>query len=308
MSYCDLCSAVFVLRPQRMFPTQHRFLGRVAQKLFLLMLNQAGYEVLAEKLHGLNAVLPYTISDVFMNGSQHTWMRITGLNAELCQAIQHLVDRLPGQMLEVPPRDSADEAVWMVRVEAAVMSQHEWAGNATYDSFIRQAWLKPKDNRLTLDFMTPTALKSVGVYRPFPQSTLVFRLLYERWLKLNAVLLPLQPEVTYLEAFTDYLIEIADYEIACASTPQKSGKTTTFYGWITYRLLSGNDDFRKRAETQQAKNGDTSLLLIYEDIRKQREQYAALVHFLGAFAFYSGLGSYTGQGMGMVRRVERNER
>jgi CRISPR/Cas system endoribonuclease Cas6 (RAMP superfamily) len=308
MSDYDLCSAVFILRPQRVLATQHRFLGRMAQKLFLLMLNQADYEALAKKLHSLNTGLPYTVSDLFMNGRDHTWMRVTGLNPELCHAIQHLVDRLPGQILEVPSRDSVDEAAWTVRVEAAVMSQHEWAGNATYSSFVQRAWMKPADNRLTLDFMTPTALKSVGVYRPFPQPTLAFRLLYERWLKLNAAPLPFQPELAYLEAFTDYLIEIADYEIACASTPQKSGQTTTFYGWITYHLLSGNDDFRKRAETQQTKRGDTSLLLIYEDIRKQREQYASLVHLLATFAFYSALGSYTGQGMGMVRKVERNGR
>jgi len=308
MSDCDLCSAVFVLRPQRMFSAEHRFWGRMAQRLFLLMLNHAGYEALAVKLHGLNAALPYTVSDLFLNGSQYTWMRVTGLNAELCQALKQMVDQLPGQILEVPPRDSADEAVWTVRVEAAVMSQHEWAGSATYSSFVQQAWMKPRNNRLTLDFMTPTALKSVGVYRPFPQPTLVFRRLYERWLKLDAVPLPFQPEVAYLEAFTDYLIEIADYEIACASTPQKRGQTTTFYGWINYQLLSGNDDFRKRAKTQETKNGATSLLLMYEGIRKQREQYAALIHFLAAFAFYSGLGSYTAQGMGMVRKVEHNGR
>lgn len=308
MSDCDLCSAVFILRPQRMVATEHRFLGRMVQRLFLLMLNHAGHEPLAVKLHGLNAALPYTVSDLFMNGSQHTWMRVTGLNSELCHVIQYLVEWLPGQILEVPPRDSADEAAWTVRVEAAVMSQHEWAGNATYSGFVQQAWLKPADNRLTLDFMTPTALKSVGVYRPFPQPTLVFRLLYERWLKLNAAPLPLQPEVTYLEAFTDYLIEIADYEIACASTPQKNGQTTTFYGWITYHLLSGNDDFSKRAETQQTKRDDPNLMMIYRDIQQQLEQYAALVHFLGAFAFYSSLGSYTGQGMGMARKVERNGR
>jgi hypothetical protein len=233
---------------------------------------------------------------------------VTGLNPELCHAIQNLVDRLPGQMLEVPPRDSADEAAWTVRVEAAVMSQHEWTGNATYSGFVQQAWLKPADNRLTLDFMTPTALKSVGVYRPFPQPSLVFRLLYERWLKLNATPLPFQPEVAYLEAFTDYLVEITDYEIACTSTPQKNGQTTTFYGWITYRLLSGNDDFRKRAETQQTKRDDPNLMMMYRDIQQQLEQYVALVHFLGAFAFYSSLGSYTGQGMGVARKVERNGR
>lgn len=307
MSDCDLCSAVFVLRPQRMFPVQQRFLGRMAQKLFMLMLNRAGYEALAKDLHSLNAALPFTISDLFMNGDQHYWMRVTGLTPELCHAIQHLVERLPGQMLEVPPRDSADESAWMVSVEIAAMSQHEWAGNDTYSSFVQQAWMKLAGSRLTLDFMTPTALKSVGVYRPFPQPTLVFRLLYERWLKLNTILLPFQPEVAYLEAFTDYLIEIADYQIECGSIPQKHGQTTTFYGQITYHLVSGNDDFHKRAETQQTKRDDSSLMMIYHDIQKQLEQYASLVHFLAAFAFYSGLGSYTGQGMGMVRRVERND-
>ena len=100
MSDCDLCSAVFILRPQRMLPTQHRFLGRMAQRLFLLMLNHAGYEALVVKLHGLNTPLPYTVSDLFMNGGQHTWMRVTGLSAELCHAIQHLVERLPSQTLE----------------------------------------------------------------------------------------------------------------------------------------------------------------------------------------------------------------
>lgn len=277
-------------------------MGRMAQKLSLLMFNSAGYEALATKIHTLNAALPCTVSDLFMSDNQHYWMRMTGLTPELCAALRHMTTVLPGQTLEVLPRDAVDETAWTFTIEAAVLSQHEWTGSAGYEDFVKAAWHKPAGHDVTLEFKTPTALKSVGVYRPFPEPSLVFRLLYERWLKLNPVpALPFQPEVAYLEAYADYLIEIADYQIECRRIPQKRGETVTFFGQITYHLLSANDDFRKRAETQQNKRADSSLMTIYEDIQRQRNQYACLVNFLAAFAFYSGLGSHTGYGMGMVR-------
>jgi CRISPR/Cas system endoribonuclease Cas6 (RAMP superfamily) len=304
----DLCSAVFVLRPQRMFPAHHHFLGRMAQKLFLLMLTEAGYAALATELHDLNGALPFTVSDLFQNGSEHYWMRVTGLTPTLCQALQHLVQLLPGRTLEMPPRDSVDEAVWRVNVAAAVITQHEWTGASTYGTLMREGWRNPPHNALTLDFMTPTALKSVGVYRSFPVPALVFRLLYERLLKVKDIPLPFQPEVAYLETFADYWMEVAAYQIECGPIPLKMGEVAAFHGWVTYRFLPGNEDFRKRAERQQAKHNDSSLMVTYRDIQRQREQYSCLVNLLATFVFYSGLGMYTGQGMGMVRKVERNDR
>lgn len=308
MTKCDLCSAVFVLRPQRMFSTHFRFLGRMAQKLFLLMLTQAGYDTLAEELHDLNAALPFTVSDLFQNGSEHYWMRVTGLSPQLCQAIQHMSSILPGQTLNVPPRDSADEAAWTVRVEAAVMSQHEWAGQSTYKGLVSAVWERPTGGQLTLDFMTPTVLKSVGVYRVFPEPALVFRLLYERLLKVGDITLPFQPEITYLETFAEYFIETTDFQVACTQVPLKRGQAAAFYGLVTYQVLAENNDFHKRAKNRQSKYNDSGLMTIYQDIQSQRQQYACLVNLLAAFAFYSGLGMYTGQGMGMVRKVERNGR
>ena len=107
MSPSDLCSAVFILRPQTLFPVQRQFRGRMAQKLFLLMLQQAGQQPLAAALHDLNTALPYTVSDLFPNGSQHVWMRVTGLTAGVSAALDDLVRRLPGSTLEVLPSMSA---------------------------------------------------------------------------------------------------------------------------------------------------------------------------------------------------------
>lgn len=300
----DLCSAVFVLRPQRMFSTHYRFLGRMAQKLFLLMLTQAGYASLAEELHDLVVALPFTVSDLFQDGSDHYWMRVTGLNLSICQVIQHMSTILPGQTFDVPPRDSADESKWTVGVEAVVTSQHEWAGQSTYEGLVNAAWKRPRGGQLTLDFMTPTVLKSVGVYRLFPEPALVFRLLYERLLKMLAIRLPFQPEITYLETFAEYCVETTDFQMSCAHVPLKHGQAAAFYGLVTYRILAANPNFYKRAKNRQAKHNDFSLMTIYRDTQRQWQQYACLFNLLAAFAFYSGLGMYTGQGMGMVRKVE----
>lgn len=306
MSDIDLCSAVLILRPQRIFPAQYHFLGRMVHKLFLLMLNQVGDSDLATKLHNLNGALPFTVSDLFPSGSEHYWIRITGLNSEVCQAIERMIETLRGREMVVPPRDSVDEAGWAFTIEAAVMTQHDWAGQSTYTKFIEASWKKSLNNCLTLEFMTPTVLKSVGVYRPFADPLLVFRLLYERLLKIEHMSLPFQPVATYLEAFAEYFIETTHYQMSCGPIPHKSGSASAFQGMVTYHLLPNNDDFHKRAEKHQSDHRDSSLRDIYRDIQRYREQYACLINLLAEFVFYSGLGKYTGQGMGMVRKVERN--
>jgi hypothetical protein len=47
------------------------------------------------------------VSDLFPNGSQHVWMRVTGLTAGVSAALDDLVRRLPGSTLEVLPSMSA---------------------------------------------------------------------------------------------------------------------------------------------------------------------------------------------------------
>jgi hypothetical protein len=69
--------------------------------------------------------------------------------------------------------------------------------------------------------------------------------------------------------------------------------------------MQENEAFHKRAQTRLKKEQDKTLLALYDDIRERHELYAWLIHLLAAFAFYSGVGMYSGQGMGMTRRIER---
>lgn len=307
MADYDLCSAVFVLRPRRIFPANYHFLGRMVNKLFLLMLKHSGYGKLASDLHTMNTAMPFTVSDLFSSGSEHYWMRVTGLNSTVCQAVQHLVSTLPGQEMDVPPRDSVDEAGWPFTVEAAALSQHDWAGMCTCAELIDSTWRKPSGHSFTIEYITPTVIKSVGVFRPFPDPILVFRLLYERLRKIEGFLLPFEPSIDYLETYAQYFIEATHHRIACGQVPLKRGTAAAFTGLVTYRLLSENEDFEKRARNRYAKQNDSSLMVIYNDLQQQYDQYACLVNLLTESGFYSGLGMYTGQGMGMMRKVDGRE-
>lgn len=296
-SNCDLTSAVFVLRPPKAFAGE-KFLGRAAHKLFLLMLARAGelsgqdYAALADELHDLDAALPFTVSDLFTDNATHFWMRVTGLDARIGAALDVMARVLPGR---------AEVDGW--NVEFGLLSRHDWAAQTTCEDFVRDHWKYPARQRLTLEFITPTAIKSVGVSRPFPDPALVFRLLYERLLKLDGLRLPFMPEVAALETFAQYYVEIADYEIHCIEVEMK-GPTKAFCGAVTYRVLETNDAFEKRARTRRDKYGDGSLIAAWEDIHRNHGQYGRLLNLLAHFAFYSGVGSKTGQGMGMARPIE----
>lgn len=294
----SLVSAVFVLRPPKAFGGE-KFLGRAAHKLFLLMLTKAGelsgrqeYVKLSNELHKLDAALPFTVSDLFTDNATHFWMRITGLDVRMSAALDVMAQVLPRR---------AEVDGW--NVDFGLLSQHDWAAQTTYEDFVRDHWKYPAKHRLTLEFITPTAIKSAGVSRPFPDPALVFRLLYERLLKLDGLRLPFTPDVTSLETFAQYYVEIADYEINCVEVEMK-GPTKAFCGAVTYRVLETNDAFEKRARTRRDKHGDGSLIAAWEDIHLNHGQYARLLNLLAHFAFFSGVGSKTGQGMGMVRLLE----
>jgi CRISPR/Cas system endoribonuclease Cas6 (RAMP superfamily) len=131
----------------------------------------------------------------------------------------------------------------------------------------------------------------------------VFRLLYERLLMLDGLHLPFAPEVATLETFAQYYVEMADYDLNCVEVMMKR-PTKAFCGAVTYHVLETNDAFEKRARTRRDQHGDGSLIAAWEDIHRNHGQYGRLVNLLAHFAFYSGVGSKTGQGMGMVRPIE----
>lgn len=137
MSNNDLTSAVFVLRPPKAFGGE-KFLGRAAHKLFLLMLAKAGelsgqdYAALAAELHGLDAALPFTVSDLFTDNATHFWVRVTGLDARIGAALDVMAQVLPGR---------AEVDGW--NVEFGLLTQHDWTAQTSYEDFVRDHWKFP---------------------------------------------------------------------------------------------------------------------------------------------------------------------
>jgi len=301
----DLSSTVFIIRPHTHF-TPQQFLGRMAHKLFLSMLDQVGLKPLANSLHEQAERLPYSVSDLFSNGSQHFWLRVSGLTPKMSGVIQNNLAALSGQTVTVEVRDRVDEAPWECSIEAVIPSQHEWSRSQTYQEFVQTAWRTPRRQQFRLEFITPTAIKSVGMYRPFPLPNWVFRPLYDRLLRLEDIVLPFKPKASYLEAYAEHFLQMQAYNIRCVTgLPMKDETLAAFQGWIKYRVLSANEDFGKSAQKAGRMYRDESLAAVYADIQEHHDQYAALVYLLSQFAFYSGVGKYTGQGMGMVQINER---
>jgi CRISPR/Cas system endoribonuclease Cas6 (RAMP superfamily) len=308
MPAIDLCSTVFIIRPYSHF-TPQQFLGRMAHKLFLSMLDHIGLEALANSLHDQAERLPYSVSDLFPNGSQHFWMRVSGLTPSISAVIQTKLAAITGQMVTVAARKETEEAAWECFIEAVLPSQHEWARNQTYSELIRSECRAPRQRQLRLEFVTPTAIKSVGLYRPFPVPNWIFRPLYERLQRLEGVKLPLEPKPAYLEAYAEHFLRMQTYNLRCVTgLPMKDKAMTAFQGWIEYQVQTTNEDFGKSALKAGRLYRDEPLAEIYEHLQQHHDQYAALVHLLAQFAYYSGVGKYTGQGMGMVQLNERKGR
>lgn len=221
---------------------------------------------LADELHKPDAALPFTVSDLFTDNATHFWMRVTGFDARIGAALEIMAHVLPG-------RSAVDG--W--NGDFALLMQHDWTATTTYEAFVRDHWKLPDKHRLALEFITPTALKSVGVSRPFPDPALVFRLLYERLLKLDGLHLPFAPEVATLETFAHYYVEIAGYEINYVEVEMK-GLTKAFCGAVGYHVVESNDAFEKRAQTWRDKHADASLIAVWDDIRQHHGQYARLLN------------------------------
>ncbi len=315
----DLCSAVFELSSERQL-SYDRFMGQAVQKIFLAMLERmtqltgdSRYAELATAIHPpkgspqLRVPLPYTVSDWVQPNSPHLWIRITGLEPRMCDALEAMVDNLSGCEVDIPPRPHTNEKAWTVHVQAGMLSGQDWTGQTSYQHFVEENWKPPSARQLNLDFPKPTIIESVGIYRPFPDPTLVFRLLYERIQKVEGIRLPFTAETDQLEAFVNYLMGIADYQIECMKVVLER-PVIGFSGWIAYELFPHNESLEKSAKVRRERHGDSSLTALLDDLTSRYNDYLCLVHLLAAFAFYSGLGRYTAQGMGLVRKVERNGR
>ncbi|MBK9750837.1 MAG: CRISPR system precrRNA processing endoribonuclease RAMP protein Cas6 [Chloroflexi bacterium] len=105
------------------------------------------------------------------------------------------------------------------------------------------------------------------------------------------------------------LHRVEDYGMRCRKRlPMKDDKLVAFQGWIDYTLSEPNEHFGVGDHADKKLYRTEPVSTIRAHIQQHRDQYAALVHLLAQFAYYSGVGKYTGQGMGMAQLNERKGR
>lgn len=255
-------------------------LGRAVQAETLARLGQIDPE-LAAALHAGDGPKPLTCSGlapdeaadeprrpaeslIVRPGSRY-FVRLTGLVEPVSRA-------LFAGLIERPPTCWTLHGVPFRVLEVICdPAQDGWTGQNSCENLTAAA-LQHSDRRpraVTLEFISPTAFKSLEMQLPVPLPGLVFGSLVDRWHAFSPV--ALDPD---LRRFAEERVAISRYRLESRPVPTKGGALRIGgVGQVTYTAL---DD----------------------------DRYAlAALNILADFALYSGVGVQTATGMGQCRRV-----
>jgi CRISPR-associated endoribonuclease Cas6 len=257
-------------------------LGRAVQAETLARLGQAD-PALAEAIHAGDGPKPLTCSglvaaepapeprhpteSVAVRPGSRYFVRVTGLVEPVSQAL------FAGLVERPPARWTLHGQPFRVLEAICDAARDGWTGQASCESLAAAA-LQRGDrlpHTVTLEFVSPTAFKSLEMQMPVPLPGLVFGSLTERWNTFSTV--ALDPD---LRRFANERVAISRYWLESKPVPAKNGALRIGgVGQVTYTAL---DD----------------------------DRYAlAALNILADFALYSGVGVQTATGMGQCRRVSR---
>ncbi len=266
-------------------------LGRAAYKLFLQLFTDYN-PALAANLHNLNGPKPFTVSNLVMgkrsNGVLQTraeqtgWLRFTGLNQEVSQFLLTLAQN--------PPRKvELDRSIFGVKSAALNPADHPWANTVSYQNFAAPFLLGSASSTLRrqicLQFVSPTTFRSRQRYIPFPLPERVFGSLLQRWQAFAPI--ALNPGI---ERFAEEMVAAHRFDIHTKSVPYKMGR---------------QDGASKNRQPQQRGNWQIGFTgkITYSALNKDR-YWLSMLHLLGNYAFYSGVGYQTTTGLGQARICE----
>ena len=193
------------------------------------------------------------------------WLRITGLNAEMC-------DLLRDSFLLNPPRTwILAGAHFEVLQSICDPALHEWSGTTTYEALWHEAITATAPaSKFSLEIASPTAFRSDAITMTLPQPDLFFGSLVDRWNSLS----PLPVDVA-VRQWCRAWVEASRFDLETVLfEAKKRVKLVGAIGTITYSVRDPDIDG------------------------------ARLLHMLTNFAFYSGVGMKTSMGMGQVRRLQ----
>ncbi|MBC8446333.1 MAG: hypothetical protein H8D78_01155, partial [Chloroflexi bacterium] len=162
-----LLSAVFTLQPQQSatIPADQ---GRATHGLFLSWVRQAD-SALAQELHDIEGVKPFTVSDlqglgrrvkgeVTLDPQRPLWWRVTTLTPRLSQTVlEQVLPKLPDQL-------TLADQVFQVVGATVDEAEHPWAGRTSYEHLAQSHLLGAEEPSpwLNLEFATPTTFRSQG--------------------------------------------------------------------------------------------------------------------------------------------------
>jgi len=255
--------------------------------------NAAFYEILravdpaiADEIHKQNGRGPFTISPLLgfgepknkqynIKAGQEGWMRITLLDPALFHTFISYVLHNPDQ--STIRLDRIDFQV------TSILSHPDSHSQARTDSVqgLYNHWmtkeLTPADHKIHLEFKTLTAfsLPSHGRKRRMqllPNPVDIFGRLADYWDSLQGSL-----TAEFVKEYAQEQIVVTRYDLYTSATLIKRNHQSGFKGKISYELF---------------------------DEWENSDQFVRHINCLADLAFYSGLGSRTGMGMGQLMRFD----
>ena len=264
-------------------------LGRPVQAWFLGQLTRSN-PALASKLHDEQGLKPYTVSTLLDSRSRPLrpgswvepgevcWMRITSLSEELSDLIEtKFIKKLP-KHLTIHKMDFRVDDVATKRTE------HEWAGTTTFSEIAQDATLASAENRVRMEFASPTAFRNNGLDVCLPTPGQIFRSLWEKWNTFAPE--PMQVHELWPQFANDCILvdELTALNTTHWDFSEGSGRSATgFTGTVGFYLAP-----KSKVKEQWQEYWDGANVVLQS---------------LANFSFYSGVGHHTTTGMGQTRKL-----
>lgn len=250
-----------------------RDLGRASHAIFLHAIAQHS-PALAAQLHASSQTKPFTCSNlhggsrragrVLFAAGESGWLRFTGLNAAVCDALAAIAARPPAQI-------DLDASVVPVTLATLDATAHPYAAATTYEA-LGAPYLLARERpaaRITLRFFSPAAFRAKDQNLPLPLPRSVFGSLLDRWNAFAPIALP-----DDTRRFAEECMAISRFRLRSRAWSAKQNRAQIgFVGAVAFAAL--NHD----------------------------RYWLALMNTLADFAFFAGVGYQTTQGMGQCRRI-----
>ena len=224
---------------------------------------------LADAMHQPGRFAPFTLSPILGIPTPQGPVEV----AEGCPAWLRLTvlsteleAHLPAFLDSLPAVLAVDGIVWQLAGVSRTPSEHAWADAASYDDLRTLLDQRKPPDLWTLEMVTPTAFNGKKTQFPFPLPDLMIRSWLERWnafapFALPADLVPIGRED----------LSVATYSLPTHQISEGLLQAIGCTGELTMRAFEVHPDMR------------------------------VALNRLFTFAFYSGTGYHTTQGMGQTR-------